>query len=88
MKHDDCAHIFELLSEYLDHELEPASCEQLENHLQDCPECVEFVQSLKRSRELCRQFGGSRQAAQLAPEAMAALRGAYQKMMARRAASR
>jgi len=84
MKDDDCARIFELLSEYLDQELAPNSCEQLENHLHGCPECVEFVHSLKRSMALCRQFGSCRAPAPIAPDAMAKLRDAYQKMLARR----
>ena len=83
----DCARIFELLSEYLDHELPPATCQQLESHLHGCPECVEFVRSLKRSMELCRQLGSCRPPAPLAPEALAGLRDAYRKMLARRGGS-
>jgi len=84
MNDGDCTHIFELLSEYLDGELEPANCEQLESHLRGCPECIEFVQSLRRSRELCHQFGNCRPPAAPAPEAMASLRRAYEKMLARK----
>lgn len=84
----DCTRIFELLSEYLDHELAPATCEQLEKHLHDCPECVEFVESLKRSMDLCRQLGNCRPTAQLDREAMARLRNAYEKMLARRGGSK
>ena len=84
MHGSDCSHIFAVLSEYLDRELPPASCEELEDHLSDCPECVEFVQSLKRSMRLCRQLGESVPPPAVDEEAMASLRRAYKQMLARR----
>jgi RNA polymerase sigma-70 factor (ECF subfamily) len=81
---DDCDRVFALLSEYLDQELAPTSCAELEAHLSGCPECVEFVRSLKRSVQLCRQLGRSMPAPPLEKEAMAGLRHAYEKMLARR----
>ena len=84
--HDkDCNGVFALLSEYLDHELAPATCEELETHLSGCPECVEFVRSLKRSMQLCHQLGKSMPAPPVSPEAMAGLRRAYEEMLARKA---
>jgi RNA polymerase sigma-70 factor, ECF subfamily len=84
MNDNDCSRVFALLSEYLDQELAAGSCEDLEEHLRGCPECIEFVESLKRSRELCRQFGHSQPAAAVGADSMASLRRAYQKMLARR----
>lgn len=52
---NDCKQIFEMLSEYLDEELQPGTCEELERHLRDCPPCIDFVESLKRSVQMCRQ---------------------------------
>ncbi len=84
MSDNDCGRVFALLSEYLDQELGPASCEELEDHLRDCPECIQFVRSLKRSTQLCHQFGNCVPAPKVDAEAMAALRRAYEKMLARR----
>lgn len=88
MNDNDCGRVFALLSEYLDAELAPATCEELEDHLRGCPECIQFVQSLKRSMQLCRQFGKCTPSPPVAPEAMASLRHAYEKMLARRRTSK
>lgn len=88
MQDSDCDHVFALLSEYLDRELEPASCSDLEEHLSGCPECIEFVQSLKRSMQLCHQLGKSMPAPEVSEETMAGLRRAYEQMLARRRSSR
>jgi len=84
MNDRDCSRIFALLSEYLDRELPPASCGDLEEHLRDCPECIQFVDSLKRSVELCRRYGASRSPEPVPPEKLAELRAAYDRMLARR----
>ena len=84
MNDNDCSRVFALLSEYLDRELAPATCEELEQHLRGCPECIQFVQSLKRSVQLCHQFGKCMANPPVDKEAMASLRQAYEKMLARR----
>ena len=80
----DCSRVFALLSEYLDRELPPADCEELQQHLNGCPECIEFVHSLQRSVQLCRQYGGSWTPPPIQPDTLAGLHDAYQKMLARR----
>lgn len=87
MNESDCSRVFALLSEYLDQELAPATCDELEEHLGGCPECIQFVQSLKRSVQLCRHYGDCRTAPPIDPEVMAGFRRAYQKMLARRRGS-
>ena len=84
MNDRDCSQIFAMLSQYLDREAPAASCAELEGHLRDCPECIQFVESLKRSVELCRQYGGSRRPEPVPPEKLAELRTAYDRMLARR----
>ena len=84
MNDRDCARIFATLSEYLDRELPDAGCGDLEEHLRDCPECIQFVDSLKRSVEVCRQYGASRPSEPVPPEKLAELRAAYDRMLARR----
>jgi RNA polymerase sigma-70 factor (ECF subfamily) len=84
MNDSDCGRVFALLSEYLDQELAPTTCEELEEHLRGCPQCIQFVQSLKRSVLLCHQYGDCRTAPPINPELMAGIRRAYQEMLARR----
>ncbi len=53
-KHDEsCLEVFALLSQYLDAELAPASCAEIEKHLAGCQPCIEFLESLKRSVKVC-----------------------------------
>jgi anti-sigma factor RsiW len=42
-----CREMLERLSEYLDGELTPSACEDMEGHLHDCEPCVAFLRSLK-----------------------------------------
>jgi RNA polymerase sigma-70 factor (ECF subfamily) len=49
-----CHELFARLSEYLDHELDLAVCDHIEQHLQDCPKCQVCVQTLRRTIDLCR----------------------------------
>ena len=44
-----------LLSEYLDLELPPEACAEIESHMADCAPCIEFADSLKTTIALCRQ---------------------------------
>ena len=88
MNDHDCGRVFALLSEYLDRQLAPETCAELEDHLRGCPECIEFVHSLRQSVQLCRQFGNCQPLPAIDPEAMTNLREAYRKMLARRQSSR
>ena len=49
MAHDPerCKQIFALLSEYLDLELPPEACSEIELHMTDCAPCIEFSESSK-----------------------------------------
>ena len=86
MNDNDCTRIFALLSEYLDGELPPMTCEEFETHFRGCPECIQFLDSLKRSRDLCHRFGKSIATPPADEAAVASLRQAYQRMLARRRA--
>ncbi len=55
-RESECKRIFALLSEYLDAELPADSCDEIEAHLKDCPPCLEFLESLRKTVELCRGF--------------------------------
>lgn len=84
MNDNDCTRIFALLSEYLDGELPPMTCADFEAHFRGCPECIQFLDSLKRSRDLCHQFGKSVAGPPADDAVMANFRQAYRNMLARR----
>lgn len=51
-----CRDIVELLGEYLDGELDPATAEALKAHLADCQECTAFVNTYRGSVRTTRQL--------------------------------
>jgi anti-sigma factor (TIGR02949 family) len=44
-----CREIFARLSEYIDDELPADLCSRLESHMEDCPPCRVFLDSLRRT---------------------------------------
>ena len=75
-----CQQIFAMLSEYLDAELPPDLCVKLSGHIQGCSPCVEFVESLRQSIALCKEFQSGLTPAPLAEEVREKLRRAYEKV--------
>jgi anti-sigma factor RsiW len=80
----DCRENFELLSSYLDLELPAEECLQIEAHLAGCAPCVEFVESLRKTVELCRQHQPREMPAPVSESARAELLAAWRKMLAAR----
>ncbi len=85
-KHDlgKCKDVFALLSEYLDAELTPESCGEIEKHLAGCPPCIEFLQSLKKSIRLCHECPPCEALPPLNDEQKQQLLAAYRKSLAGR----
>lgn len=54
--HQKCLELFKKLSEYIDNELEPADCDTIETHLQQCPPCQACLATLKQTVALCREL--------------------------------
>lgn len=81
---EKCKEIFSLLSEYLNLELPPDACREMEAHIAGCAPCVEFTNSLRRTVELCRSYQPEEMPAPLGESAREQLLGAYRKMMAAR----
>ena len=52
----ECRDIFARLSEYIDGELDVDLCSRLEEHMDDCPPCLAFLESLRRTVGLTRQL--------------------------------
>ncbi len=79
-----CKEIFSLLSDYLNLELPPDACRDIESHLAGCAPCVEFAESLRKTVELCRRYRPAELPAPLGEKARKQLTTAYQKMLAGR----
>lgn len=84
---DNCKRIFALLSEYLDAQLPAETCEEVAAHLSGCPPCVEFLESLKRTIQLCHEYRPGELPSPLSQQAREELLAAYQKMLAARKGS-
>ena len=51
---EPCREVFARLSEYLDRELDPALCAEIERHNEECAPCQAFLASLRKTVELLR----------------------------------
>jgi len=51
-----CRDIFELLSDYLDEELESDLFAEIEEHLEECPHCISFSHTYQRTVTLCQSI--------------------------------
>jgi anti-sigma factor RsiW len=76
--------MFAMLSEYLDLELPPEACREMEDHLSGCPPCVEFTQSLRQTIALCRGYQVSEMPGPLSQAARQRLQQAWQRALAAR----
>lgn len=52
----NCDDVIQLLTDYVDCELEPDTKAQLESHFGGCPACDRFLKSFKRTVELTGEF--------------------------------
>src|ERR1035441_677122 len=85
---EKCQEIFSLLSDYLNLELPPDACQEIEAHLAGCPPCIVFAESLRRTVELCRSYRPTELPEPIGKQAREQLLDAYQKMLrARQGAS-
>jgi anti-sigma factor RsiW len=46
--------MFEKLSEYIDGELDHATCEEIEKHAKSCVACFSCMETLKKTVNLCK----------------------------------
>lgn len=77
----ECKQIVALLSEYLDQDLPQTTCQGIDRHLTQCPNCREAADSLRRTVELCRRYRAQDQPGQLAPSKQQELRTAFEKTL-------
>ncbi|MBI4667446.1 MAG: zf-HC2 domain-containing protein [Nitrospinae bacterium] len=50
-----CHEIFDRISEYIDRELDPSICHEIEAHFKDCEPCVAFLNTLRKTVEVFRK---------------------------------
>ena len=81
---ESCQDVFALLSEYVDLELPLADCGEVEKHLADCPDCLEFVDRLRETIALCRAYAPGALPAPLSDRARSELESAWRNMLAAR----
>lgn len=77
-----CKEVFSLLSEYLNLELPPDACREIETHLAGCPPCIEFTESLRKTVDLCRHYQPTELPEPIGKQAREQLLEAYGKMLA------
>ncbi len=82
--HTGCKEVFGALSEYLDRELTADSCAEIEKHLSDCPPCIEFLNSLKKTIGLCKDCTPKEPPPPLRPEAREKMLAAYKAYLSSR----
>jgi anti-sigma factor RsiW len=70
-----------MLSEYLDFELPPEACAEIERHLAGCAPCIDFVESLRRTIALCRQYQPGEMPRPLTESARSGLEQAWRRML-------
>ena len=84
---EKCKEVFSLLSEYLNLELPPDACREIETHLAACPPCIEFAESLRKTVDLCRSYRPAEMPGPIGDEARQQLLDAYRKMLTGRTAT-
>jgi len=53
--HEECKKYADRISEFLNGELDGAAREEIEQHLCDCPECRECVESLRKTVDVLKR---------------------------------
>ncbi len=83
-ENEDCRQTFAMLSAYLDLELPPEACREMEAHLAGCPPCIEFAESLRKTVALCRQYQTTEMPGPISQAARARLQEAWRRALAER----
>lgn len=76
-----CREIFAELSAWLDAELPEDACREIEEHIACCAPCVEFVESLRKTVEICRRYEPGAMPAPLSARAREQLFAAWQRTL-------
>jgi anti-sigma factor RsiW len=80
----ECQEVFARLSEFIDGELPAELVADLSLHISDCAPCIEFVESLRKSKTLCKGLQPGEQPGELAPDVRERMREALRRCLAER----
>jgi hypothetical protein len=78
---DKCREVFAMLSDYLNMELPPETCRELEAHLDSCELCQELTASFRGTMELCRGYRPSELSESLARDVREQILNSYLKVL-------
>ncbi len=53
----DCSTYISNLCDYIDGDLDPELCKQIETHLGECPDCKVMLDTLRQTVKICREDG-------------------------------
>ncbi|MEE8417886.1 MAG: zf-HC2 domain-containing protein [candidate division Zixibacteria bacterium] len=53
----NCQEILDKICDYIDKELDPSICDDIEKHIKDCEPCVAFINTVKKTVELFKRTG-------------------------------
>lgn len=81
---EKCREVFALLSRYIDVDLPPDVCREIEAHIAGCSPCVEFTESLKKTVEMCRNYSPGDLPVSISLAAKESLRRAWEKLASAR----
>ncbi len=73
-----------MLSEYLDGDLDDFDCRHIEEHIADCPPCIDFIKSLRKCVQASHDFKGREECPSIPPELEGRLKAAWQAALARK----
>ena len=71
---NECRRYFLKISEYLDGEVDEKTCDKIEAHLRQCPECLDCFKSLEKTIQLCKNGASEAIPADVRKRLRAALR--------------
>ncbi len=80
----ECKQLFAMLSRYIDADLPLETCADIERHLQGCEPCVAFLNTLRRTAELCQQYEPAELPRPLKDKVRNDLRAVYEAALARK----
>ena len=72
-----CRSLFARLSDYIDHEIDPATCAKLEAHLADCAPCKAYLASLEETVRRCKNQCTDELKTQISADVRELVRQAY-----------
>ena len=70
----ECTRIAAMLSDFLDRDLPPETCANIDQHLQTCASCGHAAQALRATVQLCRDYQAGNRPGPLPPEKHAAMK--------------